>query len=116
MKPLLLLVDLQKDFLGAAGLEPVAAEVVAKAARLLAAARAGGMPVVHAVTSVGAAPDDRMPHWKAADRWKCVPGTRAMPRRRSSRPPPANGSSRRGFLRLRRAGARPRPPVRAPTR
>ena len=75
MEPLLLLVDLQKDFLGAAGLEPVAAEVVAKAARLLAAARASGTPVVHAVTSVDAAADDRMPHWKAADRWKCVPGT-----------------------------------------
>jgi len=75
MKPLLLLVDLQKDFLGAAGLEPVAAEVVAKAARLLAGARERGVPVVHAVTSVDAAADDRMPHWKAADRWKCVPGT-----------------------------------------
>jgi acyl-CoA reductase-like NAD-dependent aldehyde dehydrogenase len=75
MKPLLLLVDLQKDFLGAAGLEPVAAEVVAKAARLLAGARASGVPVVHAVTSVDVAADDRMPHWKAADRWKCVPGT-----------------------------------------
>ncbi len=75
MKPLLLLVDLQKDFLGAAGLEPAAAEVVAKAARLLAGARASGVPVVHAMTSVDAAADDRMPHWKAADRWKCVPGT-----------------------------------------
>ena len=75
MKPLLLLVDLQNDFLGAAGLEPAAAEIVAKAARLLAGARAGGVPVIHAVTSVDAAADDRMPHWKALGRWKCVPGT-----------------------------------------
>ncbi len=75
MKPLLLLVDLQNDFLSAPGLEPAAAEVVGKAARLLAGARASGVPVIHGVTSVDAAADDRMPHWKALGRWKCVPGT-----------------------------------------
>ena len=75
MKPLLLLVDLQNDFLSAAGLEPAAAEVVARAVRLLAGARGSGVPVIHAVTSVDAAADDRMPHWKALGRWKCVPGT-----------------------------------------
>ena len=75
MRPLLLLVDLQNDFLGAPGLEPSAAEVVRGAARLLAGARERGVPVVHAVTSVDPAGGDRMPHWKTLDRWRCVRGT-----------------------------------------
>src|SRR5262245_18894985 len=76
MKPVLLLVDLQNDFLSAPGLEPEPAEIVRRTARLLEGARRGGVPVIHAVTSVDRETDDRMPHWKAAERWKCVPGTR----------------------------------------
>jgi alpha-ketoglutaric semialdehyde dehydrogenase len=75
MKPLLLLVDLQNDFLSVPGLEPEAAEIVRRAARLLCGARARGVPVVHAVTAVDAESDDRMPHWKAAGLWRCVRGT-----------------------------------------
>ncbi len=75
MKPLLLLVDLQNDFLAAPGLEPSAGDVVRMAARLLAGARGRGIPVVHAVTSVDPARDDRMPHWKELERSKCVRGT-----------------------------------------
>lgn len=75
MRPLLLFVDLQNDFLSAAGLEPQAAEVVRKAARLLAGARARGVPVLHVHTSVDPERDDRMPHWKALSRWRCVRGT-----------------------------------------
>ena len=75
MKPLLLLVDLQNDFLSAPGLEPASAEIVARAARLLAGARSAGVPVIHVRTSVDPVADDRMPHWKALGRWKCVPGT-----------------------------------------
>ena len=75
MKPLLLLVDLQNDFLDAPGLEPAAADVVRNAKRLLDGARALGVPVVHAVTSVAPDGGNRMPHWKALDRWRCVRGT-----------------------------------------
>lgn len=75
MKPLVLLVDLQNDFLGAAGFEPPAAQVVAAAARLLDGARSLGAPVVHAVTRVDREADDRMPHWKTAGTWRCVDGT-----------------------------------------
>ncbi len=75
MRPLLLLVDLQKDFLGAPGLEPAAGEVIERATRLLSRARAIGIPVVHAMTTVDREPDDRMPHWRAHDWWKCVRGT-----------------------------------------
>jgi len=75
MRPLLLLVDLQRDFLASPGLEPAAGEVVDVAARLLAGARARGVPVVHALTTVDPARDERMPHWKALGRWICVRGT-----------------------------------------
>jgi len=75
MKPLLLLVDLQRDFLGAPGLEPPAGEVVERAARLLSGARSLGVPVAHALTTVDPARDERMPHWKALGRWVCVRGT-----------------------------------------
>jgi len=82
-RPVLLLVDLQRDFLGAAGLEPPAGEVVERAARLLEAWRARGLPVVHAWTTVravreagpGAATDERMPHWRRAGKHACVAGT-----------------------------------------
>ncbi len=75
MKPLLLLVDLQNDFLSAPALEPAGPEIVRRAARLLSGARARSVPVVHAVTAVNPERDDRMPHWKALGRWKCVAGT-----------------------------------------
>ncbi len=75
MNPLLLLVDLQNDYLAAPGLEPAAGEIVRGAAHLLEGARARGVPVVHAVTSVDPRTDDRMPHWKARGRWICVRGT-----------------------------------------
>lgn len=76
MKPVLLLVDLQNDFLDAPGLEPERSEVVRQAARLLCGARARGLTVVHALTAVEPGGADRMPHWKAAGTWKCVRGTR----------------------------------------
>jgi nicotinamidase-related amidase len=47
MKPVLLLVDLQNDFLRAGDLEPHPAGVVAAAAGLLNACRTGAVPVVH---------------------------------------------------------------------
>jgi acyl-CoA reductase-like NAD-dependent aldehyde dehydrogenase/nicotinamidase-related amidase len=75
MKPLLLLVDLQNDYLAASGLEPAAGEVVRAAARLLDGARARGIRVAHARTSIDPDADDRMPHWKTNGRWICVRGT-----------------------------------------
>jgi acyl-CoA reductase-like NAD-dependent aldehyde dehydrogenase/nicotinamidase-related amidase len=75
MRPALLLVDLQADFLSAPGLEPAAGDVVRGAARLLEAARSDGVPVIHVVTSVAPDGNDRMPHWKALGVWRCVRGT-----------------------------------------
>ncbi|RBP42446.1 acyl-CoA reductase-like NAD-dependent aldehyde dehydrogenase [Roseimicrobium gellanilyticum] len=75
MKPVLLLVDLQRDYLDAPGLEPSAGQLIHECSRLLNACRARGIPVIHIWTSVSRERDERMPHWKAADRWRCEVGT-----------------------------------------
>ncbi len=74
MKPALLLIDLQNDFLRAEGLEPPAGEVVERAAALLRGCRALGVPVLHVRTTVakGGRP---MPHWERAGLRACVEGT-----------------------------------------
>jgi acyl-CoA reductase-like NAD-dependent aldehyde dehydrogenase len=72
---LVALVDLQQDYLDAPGLEPCALDVVRGAHRLLDAARGAGVPVVHVHTSVRRDDDRRMPHWRAAGRWRCEVGT-----------------------------------------
>jgi acyl-CoA reductase-like NAD-dependent aldehyde dehydrogenase/nicotinamidase-related amidase len=89
MSPLLLLVDLQEDFLAQAGLEPHRDTIVAGAAQLLAEARSHGCSVLHVHTRVHSAPDDRMRHWKATGRWSCVAGT-------PGEAPPGPLSPRRG--------------------
>ncbi len=82
MNALLILVDLQRDYLAAPGLQPPAGAVTERAARLLDAFRAAGRPVVHAWTTVDRADDRRMPHWKRLGKWQCVEGTEGH------RPPP----------------------------
>ena len=75
MKPLLLLVDLQRDYLDAPGLDPAAEQIVARARALLDGCREAGVPVAHAVTTISREDDRRMPHWRREDRWLCVRGT-----------------------------------------
>lgn len=75
MKSVLLLVDLQRDYLAEFGLEPAAGFVVERAACLLNACRRLGVPVVHIWTTVERESDERMPHWKRVGRWRCVLGT-----------------------------------------
>jgi acyl-CoA reductase-like NAD-dependent aldehyde dehydrogenase/nicotinamidase-related amidase len=76
MRPLVVLVDLQNDFLAAPGLQPSAGEVTGGAARLLEGARRSGIPLAHVALSVDPERDDRMPHWKTLGRRLCVRGTR----------------------------------------
>lgn len=71
----LLLVDLQHDFLARPGLVPATDTLVGNVSRLLAAFRAGALPVVHVRTLVRPDGDDRMPHWKRQNLWSCVDGT-----------------------------------------
>ena len=75
MKPALLLVDLQNDYLAAAGLEPAASILVFHATALLDRCRKRGIPVIHIWTTIDRAHDRRLPHWKQAGRWQCVAGT-----------------------------------------
>jgi acyl-CoA reductase-like NAD-dependent aldehyde dehydrogenase/nicotinamidase-related amidase len=75
VKPLLLLVDLQEDFLAEPGLEPHRGTIVAGAARLLGGARARGVAIAHIRTTIRRDPDERMRHWKLAERWSCLEGT-----------------------------------------
>jgi acyl-CoA reductase-like NAD-dependent aldehyde dehydrogenase/nicotinamidase-related amidase len=75
VKPVLLLVDLQNDFLRRSGLMPHPASVVTAAANLLAACRSAGVPIVHVWSTIRQDADNRMLHWKMRDQWSCVEGT-----------------------------------------
>jgi acyl-CoA reductase-like NAD-dependent aldehyde dehydrogenase len=75
MRSLLLLVDLQRDYLDSPGLEPAAGPVVERAATLLRSCREAEIPVVHAWTTVSRSDDRRMPHWQRENRWLCEEGT-----------------------------------------
>jgi hypothetical protein len=75
MKPALLLVDLQGDYLGATGLQPAADILVSRATALLNGCRERQIPVIHIWTTVRRDNDRRLPHWKKANRWHCVAGT-----------------------------------------
>lgn len=75
MTRLLLLVDLQRDYLALPGLEPAPGAVVARARTLLDGFRAQGLPVIHVWTTVSRAHDQRMRHWKREGVWRCEQGT-----------------------------------------
>jgi alpha-ketoglutaric semialdehyde dehydrogenase len=74
LKPALLLIDLQEDFLAAEGLQPPREDLVEAAGRLLRGLRDLGVPVFHSWTTVRE-DSDRMPHWKRERKWACVEGT-----------------------------------------
>jgi acyl-CoA reductase-like NAD-dependent aldehyde dehydrogenase len=82
VRPLLLLVDLQQDYLALPGIEPGAGALVAQAAELLRGFRARGLPVAHIYTTVSRDRDRRMRHWRDAGLWRCEAGTPGH------RPPP----------------------------
>ena len=63
MKPVLLLVDLQNDFLDAAGLSPARETLVAHTAALVQACRTQKIPVIHVWTTIHREDDRRLPHW-----------------------------------------------------
>jgi acyl-CoA reductase-like NAD-dependent aldehyde dehydrogenase len=75
MKPALLLVDLQGDFLATPGLQPPAGALVDRTARLLDCCRDRRIPILHIWTTIHRDHDQRLPHWRQADRWMCVAGT-----------------------------------------
>ena len=74
MRPALLLVDLQEDFLAAPGLDPAAGAIVEAARRLLTGMRERAVPVLHCWTTIRS-DEERMPHWKRDGKRACVEGT-----------------------------------------
>jgi alpha-ketoglutaric semialdehyde dehydrogenase len=100
MRPLLLLVDLQRDYLDSPGLEPAAGRLVERAAALLRTCRKAGVPVAHAWTTVARGDDRRMPHWQRQDRWLCEEGT-------AGHEPPAELQPESGELVLHKTGFSP---------
>ncbi|MDO8283304.1 MAG: aldehyde dehydrogenase family protein [Thermodesulfovibrionia bacterium] len=75
MKPVLLLVDLQNDFLRTRSLEPAAGKVIERASALLAGCRSSGIPVIHIWTTVRPGGEIYMPHWKRLEKMPCIDGT-----------------------------------------
>jgi acyl-CoA reductase-like NAD-dependent aldehyde dehydrogenase/nicotinamidase-related amidase len=75
MKPALLLVDLQGDFLAAPDLSPDAETLVARAAAVLSECRRRNIPIIHIWTTIHREKDQRLPHWKKNNRWLCIAGT-----------------------------------------
>jgi acyl-CoA reductase-like NAD-dependent aldehyde dehydrogenase/nicotinamidase-related amidase len=74
MKPALLLIDLQDDYLKSPGIQPTAGALVARAAALLDGCRRRRIPVIHIWTTTRPENDRRLPHWKQNNRWLCVAG------------------------------------------
>jgi alpha-ketoglutaric semialdehyde dehydrogenase len=75
MKPSLLLVDLQGDFLDSTGLQPAREQLISQTAAVLHGCRQKQIPVIHIWTTLLPGEDRRLPHWKKANRWLCVAGT-----------------------------------------
>lgn len=75
MKPALLLVDVQHDYLAHHGLTPAVGPLLERMARLLTACRACVVPVIHVHTRINRDGSDRMAHLQRDDIWWCVEGT-----------------------------------------
>ena len=75
MRPALVLVDLQRDFLDRPGLEPPESALLHQVQLLLAGCRRRGVPVVHIHTLTRPDGQDRMPHWVREGIVACVAGT-----------------------------------------
>jgi nicotinamidase-related amidase len=94
----LLLIDLQRDFLGHAELEPPADRLVECIGRFLTVARQHGMAIVHVHTLVSAAGADRMPHWIKSDYRGCVEGSAGAQPPEALAPLPGEAVIRKRFF------------------
>jgi acyl-CoA reductase-like NAD-dependent aldehyde dehydrogenase/nicotinamidase-related amidase len=75
MKPLLVLVDFQEDFLSSPSLQPCAARLVRMTGRWLNFCRKQGIAVAHVRTAVREDLSDAMAHWRREGVLRCVPGS-----------------------------------------
>lgn len=86
MKPALLTVDIQSDYLVRAGLAPEAGKFVASMEMALTKIRNRGWDICHCRTRVSKDGSDWMPHWRKQGRALCVAGTKGY------EPPPSLSS------------------------
>jgi len=93
----LLLIDLQADFLALPGLQPAPGFLVSRVAEILGSCRASGDRIVHLRTAVTQDPDERLPHWKARNLWRCAKGSPGCD-------PPAELAALAGELVLEKSG------------
>lgn len=96
MKPALLLIDLQNDFLNAPSLIPAFGTIVDKSAQLLDHCRSACIPVIHVWTT--ASRDNRMPHWHDLDKLICVEGTEGHSTPSALQPLPAENIIHKTFF------------------
>ena len=75
MKAVLILIDVQNDFLAASGLQPPADAFIMRTASLLNDCRKHRIPVIHIWTTINRNDDRRLPHWQKSDRWICMAGS-----------------------------------------
>lgn len=87
MKPALLLIDVQEDFLTSPGLQPHRGALVDEIATVLSEFRQHCWPVVHIWTTI-CSDEDRMPHWLAQHIDRCRHGSdgHQTPERLTPRP------------------------------
>ena len=74
MKPVLVLIDLQRDFLSDIT-DPHPEMLVYRVEQALAFFRSRSLPIVHLRMEVTLDPDNRMPHWRKENRQDCLRGT-----------------------------------------
>jgi alpha-ketoglutaric semialdehyde dehydrogenase len=89
MRPALVLLDLQQDFLNAPSLQPAAGQLVDQVASLLQHCRKSSVPIIHVWTTVNREDDRRMLHWKQTGKWICVEGTQGHATPERLRPLPS---------------------------
>lgn len=75
MKPLLIFIDFQQDYLARPNIEPATGMVIEKASRLLSIGREQKLLIAHVRTAVSRTPDNRLLHWQQENRWPCEIGT-----------------------------------------
>lgn len=86
MKPALLLIDVQNDYLVQKGLMPRSDVLIKKIERLLYGCRELDIPVFHVRTRIRRDGSDRMPHWKRNNTLICVEDTAGAMSPESLRP------------------------------
>ncbi len=75
MSPVLILIDLQQDYLQSSSLTPPPGELIQQTTKLLTGCRRIGIPIIHVWTTINQDEDNRMRHWREQNKWLCRAGT-----------------------------------------